>query len=454
MQDRKMSMYKVAKAILKNDEDVADAMQDTILDCWEKIHTLRHAEYFKTWLIRILINNCNIIYNKNSKWTLDNEIPEEVVEDKGFANIEWIEMLNCLDEKQRVVVIGMEKLDDYIEAINKDMEIPDNVNQRFEETLSNLKEGRRPTLHILRIASCVAAVIVVLCSAFLFANPTVAAKIPIIGDIFARLKESVQYSGDISKEQTLILDSDKDENISDTDKGITITASEVYCDGISTYVTVKLESDIYDFSILERGPILRASYGINKEASIYDYDVQVSGKNDGKNSYIGIMVINKNEEALEKALEDGYIKIIVKEIDMFEYGDRIEGNWEITIPFIVDTSMKVINVDREVQNEIVIKSINISKYHGVMYYKTNEMDEFISVVIFNQDGERLESRGNVIDTETGIGTIGINTYNYDITKLHIYVMEEDVEDHFKWLEVKSEEEAKEFAIFDFVIDVK
>ena len=50
------SMYKVAKAILKNDEDVADALQDTILTCWEKIGTLEKNEFLKTWLIRILIN--------------------------------------------------------------------------------------------------------------------------------------------------------------------------------------------------------------------------------------------------------------------------------------------------------------------------------------------------------------------------------------------------------------
>ena len=29
-------MYKVAKAILKNDDDAADAIQETALTCWEK----------------------------------------------------------------------------------------------------------------------------------------------------------------------------------------------------------------------------------------------------------------------------------------------------------------------------------------------------------------------------------------------------------------------------------
>ena len=59
------SMYKTAWVYLKNDQDVADAIQETILTCFEKIHTLREPKYFKTWMIRILINNCNKILKKN-----------------------------------------------------------------------------------------------------------------------------------------------------------------------------------------------------------------------------------------------------------------------------------------------------------------------------------------------------------------------------------------------------
>ena len=58
IQLNKQYMYKVALAILMNDEDVADAMQDTILTCWEKITGLREERYFKTWMTKILINRC------------------------------------------------------------------------------------------------------------------------------------------------------------------------------------------------------------------------------------------------------------------------------------------------------------------------------------------------------------------------------------------------------------
>lgn len=52
------SLYYVAKSILKNDEDCADAMQSAILLAYSKLDTLKNEAYFKTWLTRILINEC------------------------------------------------------------------------------------------------------------------------------------------------------------------------------------------------------------------------------------------------------------------------------------------------------------------------------------------------------------------------------------------------------------
>lgn len=48
MQIQAQSMYKVAKAILKNDEDVLDAMQETALTCWEK--SIGEVELVINWL--------------------------------------------------------------------------------------------------------------------------------------------------------------------------------------------------------------------------------------------------------------------------------------------------------------------------------------------------------------------------------------------------------------------
>jgi RNA polymerase sigma-70 factor (ECF subfamily) len=105
MEAQGKAMYKVAKAILKNDEDVADAMQETALACWEKIDTLKKERFFQTWLMRILINNCNKIYRQRLKMIPDESLPEESIVDHGFANVEWEFFLNSLEEKYRIVII-------------------------------------------------------------------------------------------------------------------------------------------------------------------------------------------------------------------------------------------------------------------------------------------------------------------------------------------------------------
>lgn len=99
------SMYKVAKAILQNDDDAADAIQETALTCWEKIHTLQKDRYFKTWLIRILINHCNMIYREKSRISTGETIPETGSLEERYTNVEWQEFLSHLDEKHRVVAV-------------------------------------------------------------------------------------------------------------------------------------------------------------------------------------------------------------------------------------------------------------------------------------------------------------------------------------------------------------
>ena len=52
----KNSLYKAGKSILNNDEDVADAIQETVISAYRNIKSLKDNSYFKTWLTKILIN--------------------------------------------------------------------------------------------------------------------------------------------------------------------------------------------------------------------------------------------------------------------------------------------------------------------------------------------------------------------------------------------------------------
>lgn len=96
-------MYRIAIAMLQNEEDAADAIQETVFKCWQKIGQLKNDKYFETWLTRILINQCNDILRSRKKIVYVEDMPEIVHEDHYFTN-EWKAVLSGLNEKYRVVM--------------------------------------------------------------------------------------------------------------------------------------------------------------------------------------------------------------------------------------------------------------------------------------------------------------------------------------------------------------
>lgn len=104
MQSQMQNMYRTARAILMNDEDSADAIQETILVCWEKLKDLKEDKYFRTWMTRILINKCYEIIRENQKISYIQELPEGSIE-MDNSNLEWNEAMENLDEKYRLVLI-------------------------------------------------------------------------------------------------------------------------------------------------------------------------------------------------------------------------------------------------------------------------------------------------------------------------------------------------------------
>ena len=105
MDENVQSMYKIAAAYLKNDEDVADAIQDTILSCYENLKSLKQNRYFKTWMIRILINKCKDMIQKKKLVTYTDQMPETPFHEEEYAAMEWAQVLETLDSKYRLVVL-------------------------------------------------------------------------------------------------------------------------------------------------------------------------------------------------------------------------------------------------------------------------------------------------------------------------------------------------------------
>lgn len=69
-------LYRVAYAILRNDDACMDAMQETALKAWEKRHTLREQRYFRTWVTRICINTCRSMQSARRRLISIEDVPE------------------------------------------------------------------------------------------------------------------------------------------------------------------------------------------------------------------------------------------------------------------------------------------------------------------------------------------------------------------------------------------
>ncbi len=101
-------MYLIAKTKLKNEDDMADAIQETILACYKNLRKLRDNKLFKTWLIKILINECNKIYKKRKKQNVSYEEKEIekyfIVEENAFENVNFDSLIRNLNEEEKLIL--------------------------------------------------------------------------------------------------------------------------------------------------------------------------------------------------------------------------------------------------------------------------------------------------------------------------------------------------------------
>lgn len=99
------AMLRIAHGFFSQEADIADAMQDTILDAYEHLPSLKEPRYFKTWLIRILINNCNRIYSGNKSYISIEEVSTEFMDETQEALsplYRFRELLSYISEENRL----------------------------------------------------------------------------------------------------------------------------------------------------------------------------------------------------------------------------------------------------------------------------------------------------------------------------------------------------------------
>lgn len=131
IEEYKLPIYKTAKAILKDEDDVCDAIQDTCLSIYKNINNLKNEKYFKTWVIRITINKC---YDIIAKYKLNDEkivkIQSNVSEIQSdfdnniIAKTDLQKAMNLLEEDLKLVTVLYYYNDMSISDISEVINIP------------------------------------------------------------------------------------------------------------------------------------------------------------------------------------------------------------------------------------------------------------------------------------------------------------------------------------------
>ena len=96
-------LYRIACALLRSEADRQDAMQETALKAWKNRASLREEQYFRTWISRIMVNECHNLHRKNSRYVPVEELPDRPALDSGEQETRL--MLESLPEKQRVPLV-------------------------------------------------------------------------------------------------------------------------------------------------------------------------------------------------------------------------------------------------------------------------------------------------------------------------------------------------------------
>lgn len=98
-------LYKIAKTRLINNEDIFDAIQETMISAFKSLHKLKNEKYFKTWIIKILINKCNDIYKtKKNMSYLNEEIRMENNYYLSNDNLNFEFIIKCLNYDERIAM--------------------------------------------------------------------------------------------------------------------------------------------------------------------------------------------------------------------------------------------------------------------------------------------------------------------------------------------------------------
>lgn len=83
MRQNNALLYKTGRSYNYSHQDTLDLMQDTYIDAFSNLEKFEYRSSFKTWILRIMLNNC---YRKQQKAGFKNETTVDITDSFMYSN--------------------------------------------------------------------------------------------------------------------------------------------------------------------------------------------------------------------------------------------------------------------------------------------------------------------------------------------------------------------------------
>lgn len=302
-----------------------------------------------------------------------------------------------------------------------DIEIDKGINKGYKEIQSKKASKRK-------LITGIAAVGIVIFIIFGVVNPTFAAKLPIVGNIFKAIEKTLIYPSEYSKYATSI-------NETVTDNGVSITLSEILCDGEGLYVTYIVESEkpfkhtswgdapLTRTQMLTRGSLANVSFS---DEELDDSGIAgLQGKFIDERTFIGMQ--RYRLKSLNKEIPDSFnfkVKLTsvgTKDLTPNEDDDYRKGEWAFNVPVKVDTSLsKTFDIKYKGENGYSIDSILITPFTIIVNSSNPNENSKSNIKAFDEANNEIpiESGRYLKDSNGNFDNNKVSTsFHYDTSNL-------------------------------------
>ena len=114
---------------------------DAVMNSYENLQSLKKPQFFKTWITRILINQCNCILKRRGNIVPIHEHPELEYTAPDTSGRAFIELLSKLEEQYRIVLYLFYVEEFSIKEISSILEMNENtVKTRLSRGRGNFRK--------------------------------------------------------------------------------------------------------------------------------------------------------------------------------------------------------------------------------------------------------------------------------------------------------------------------